>query len=114
MYKLLLILVLSLTLRSVEAQETGSAVGELVNGKRQGLWFQYNSFCKLVWELNYEQGVPHGWFSKFSPYSNQIIVEGEYYYGARVGNWDYYNPQTAMVDSTVVYYRAVLFTQIKK
>jgi antitoxin component YwqK of YwqJK toxin-antitoxin module len=71
--------------------------------KREGEWVAYDSKGKVISVSNYSSGILNGDYTEYSSTSNQILVEGQFKNGIRVGEWLYYNPTTALIDSIVTY-----------
>jgi len=63
--------------------------GELLDGLQDGTWKQYNFHGDIIEETPYKLGFKHGFARKFE---GEVVREkGGYYFGEKVGDWQYYN-----------------------
>jgi len=71
--------------------------GKYKNGKVEGIVLEYHSNGEVYRKINYLNGNKHGKYYSYL-FSGDKEIEGEYYHGMRIGEWQFSNPEKGVIE----------------
>lgn len=75
---------------------TEMETGELLNGKRNGLWTSKNKKGIIIRKANYTNGQLSGTYELFH-FDGTTKLKAEFFTGLPIGNWAYYNSKGKVI-----------------